>query len=74
MSMTKTVLGTFFNFELDLVLSELTKEIIILRTRLMIDVPVVLELKQQNIFCSNAPYTKRKEKLYYLQSILLSLQ
>ena len=67
-------LGTFFNLELDLVLLELTKEIINLRIRLMIDVTVVMELKQQNIFCSNAPHTKRREQLYCLQSILSSLQ
>ena len=52
MSMTKMELSTFFNLELDLVLLELTKEIINLRIRLMIDVTVVMELKQQNIFCS----------------------
>ena len=41
---------------------------------LMIDVTVVMELKQQNIFCSNALHTKRREQLYCLQSILSSLQ
>ena len=72
MSIMKTELDTFL--ELDIVLSEPTKEIIILRTCLMINVPAVIELKQQNNFAQMLIIPKGRDKLYYLQSVLLSLQ